>query len=129
IALPERVTSGIESNFSPDLSPNGAFVIYVSDRNGNKDIWEKRTNGGYPSPLTAHPADDFSPKISPNGRILAFVSRRADALGDIHFLELGETFGKLLGQVEGDITRAALDRSEDNWPAWFSDSKRVVFSS
>ena len=127
--VPERVTAGIESNFSPNLSPNGAFVLYTSDRNGNKDIWEKKSNGGYPRQLTTHAADDFSPVISPNGRYAAFVSRRADAAGDVHILDLRGSVKSLLTTSEGPVTRIEQVQTEDFSPSWFPDSERILFSS
>jgi tetratricopeptide (TPR) repeat protein len=121
-----QVTAGNESNYSPDMSQNGAYVVYTSDRAGNKDIWEKETNGGFSRQLTSHSADDFFPVLSPGGEMIAFVSRRLDAAGDIHILDLGSStvFSDELSSknVEQKLT-------EDGSPSWFPDSKKVVFAA
>jgi len=126
---PEQVTAGNEDNFAPDLSPNGEFVVYTSDRKGNKDIWEKRTLGGLGRQITYHSADDFSPVISPNGQRVAFVSRRADAAGDIHVIDLGFSWSALIGKAEGDTSAISSPLTEDTNPSWFPSSDRLVFAA
>lgn len=127
--MPEQVMAGNESVFAPDLSPNGAYVVYTSDRKGNKDVWEKRSSGGFARPLTFHSADDFAPVISPDGGSIAFVSRREDAAGDIHVLKFGFSFDGLLGASEGHINVISSRQTEDTNPSWFPGSDKVVFAA
>ena len=126
---PLQVTAGNESNFAPDLTPNGAYVFYTSDRNGNKEIWVKRTIGGFGKQVTKHPADDFAPVLSPNGKMLAFISRRHDAAGDVEIIDLGLSIRGILGQGEGSVDHVNLPLSEDTNPSWFPDGKKLVFSA
>jgi CHAT domain-containing protein len=128
--LPEQVTAGNESNFAPDLSPNGAWVVYTSDREGDKDIWEKKVSGGFAHQITLHVADDFAPVISPNGEMIAFVSRREDAAGDVHVVELGSFSLKgLIGAAEPNMTVVSVKATEDTNPSWFPDSDKIVFAA
>ena len=101
--------------------------MYTSDRKGNKDLWEKRTNGGYAQPLTKHSADDYWPVLSPKGKKIAFVSRRGDAAGDIHILGLGPSLSKLYGYREGSVSQIKNPWTEDGNPSWFPNGERVVF--
>ena len=126
---PTRITIGNESNFSPTLSPNGSFMFYTSDRNGNKDIFVKKTRGGYGTPITSHPADDFSPVMSPNGKYIAFVSRRTNAAGAIHIMEMGANISNLGGIIEPTLIDINLRELENRNPAWFPNSKKIVFSA
>ena len=126
---PVQVTAGNESNFAPDLTPNGAYVFYTSDRNGNKEIWLKPTIGGFGKQITNHPADDFAPVLSPNGKRLAFISRRHDAAGDLEIIDLGLSIRGILGQSEGTVDHVNLPQSEDTNPSWFPDGKKLVFSA
>ncbi len=125
---PSQVTAGNASNFAPDLSPNGAFVVYTSDRGGDKDIWEKQTTGGYARYLTYHSADDFSGVISPDGDRIAFVSRREDAAGDIHVVELGLSLAQFTSG-EGPIDTISSKQTEDSNPSWYPSSDKLVFSA
>ena len=126
---PEQVTAGSESNFSPDLSPNGEYVFYTSDRGGNKDLWVKRTVGGFGRPVTNHSADDFAPVLSPDGNHVAFISRRTDAAGDVHILKLGRSWAKFFGNPEGTVLDISSPQTEDTNPSWFPGSDRVVFAA
>ena len=51
---PALVTAGVSSNFKADISPNGAYILYTSDKKGNKDIWEKKVSKGKSKQLTFH---------------------------------------------------------------------------
>jgi CHAT domain-containing protein/Tol biopolymer transport system component/Tfp pilus assembly protein PilF len=126
---PEQVTAGNASNFAPDLSPNGAFVVFTSDVFGNKELVEKRSIGGRVERLTWHSADDFAPAVSPDGKRVAFVSRREDAAGDIHILALGFNPTSLLGFKEARVDVISSKQTEDSHPSWFPDGARVVFAS
>ncbi|NRA44598.1 MAG: CHAT domain-containing protein [Oligoflexales bacterium] len=119
---PFQLTAGSESNFSPDLSPDGAFILYTSDRSGNKDIWRKRTSGGFAKALSFHSADDLAPVISPDGDQVAFVSRRQDAAGDIHVMGIK-------GEKKSKIKGIKHPLFEDSEPSWFPNGERIIFAS
>ncbi len=126
---PTRITIGNETNFGPTLSPNGAYMFYTSDRSGNKDIFVKKTRGGYPSPLTTHPADDFSPVLAPDGQTLAFISRRDHALGAIHILDLKASISKIAGRIDSQTKAINIKDMELRNPAWFPDSRSLIFTA
>lgn len=119
---PFQLTAGSESNFSPDLSPDGQYIYYTSDRSGNKDIWRKKASGGFAKPLSIHSADDLAPVISPDGDQIAFISRRHDAAGDVHVMGVK-------GEKKASIKGIQHPLFEDSEPAWFPDGKRLLFAS
>ena len=58
--------SGLE--VQPTLSPDGRFVAYASDVDGDWDIYLMRTSGGNPINLTAGSGEaDMQPAFSPDG--------------------------------------------------------------
>lgn len=126
----EQVTAGNEANYAPELSPNGEFVLFVSEKSGNKDIWEKRAVGGFVKQLTSHPADDFSPSMSPDGKHLVFVTRRGDAAGNIVVTSSAPSrFGFGSKNLDETLSEIALPESEEMSPSWYPNSEKVIFSS
>jgi len=72
---PVALTDGNTSDWDPDLSATGQLT-FVSDQNGESEIWSKRSNGE-PTRLTDLKASSvFSPRWSPDGQSIAFVASR-----------------------------------------------------
>lgn len=61
-------------------------IAFVSDRDGNSEIYSVRPDGGGLVRLTDHPAADFMPAWSLDGRQLAFVSDRGGTL-DVYVMD------------------------------------------
>jgi Tol biopolymer transport system component len=73
-----NLTNNRASDFDPTWSPNGQLVTFVSDRDGNLEIYA--TNDRFLlQRLTAHPSLDAFPAWSPDARSIVFVSDRNDA--------------------------------------------------
>jgi serine/threonine-protein kinase len=59
-----------------NISPDGEWLYYHSDRSGNPDLWRIQVAGGHPVQLTTDPAGDFAPQVSPDGKEVVFHSLR-----------------------------------------------------
>jgi Tol biopolymer transport system component len=59
------------------VSRDGQWLAFSSDRMGNQDLWKQRLDGGAPIRLTSDAALEWSPYWSPDGRQLAFYSNRS----------------------------------------------------
>ena len=59
-----------------DWSPDGQWIAYGANHEGNRDIWIKPVSGGDPVRITSDPARDRVPRWSPDGRRLLFASDR-----------------------------------------------------
>ena len=66
------VVNGQSLNWSPD----GRKVVFVSDRDGNQEIYVINADGSGRRNLTRHPGHDSDPAWSPNGRKIAFATMR-----------------------------------------------------
>ena len=60
----------------PAWSPDGRKLAFVSDRDGNSEVYVMNADGSGQRNLTRNPAYDADPAWSPDGRKLAFVSNR-----------------------------------------------------
>ncbi|MEK9627702.1 MAG: tetratricopeptide repeat protein [Nitrospinota bacterium] len=120
---PVQITSNPGEDFAPSISPDGTFMVYVSDTSGNLDLWLKYLGKGIQPPdrrLTFHSTEDKSPSISPDGKQVVFVSHRGDPRGDIYVLNL---------EGEGDPSPVFQGKGEDSDPVWSADQKYIYFSS
>lgn len=73
------VNPGIESN--PMLSPDGKWIAFTGNYDGNNDVYVIPSEGGAPKRLTFHPGDDIIRSWDGNDKIV-FASSR----GQWHFL-------------------------------------------
>ncbi|MGH2662737.1 MAG: hypothetical protein ACRDH8_07990 [Actinomycetota bacterium] len=71
-----RVVKEFPGSFSPRYSPDGSTIVFVSDRDGNEEIYTANADGGTLRRLTNHPASDLDPTWSPDGDEIVFNSDR-----------------------------------------------------
>ena len=100
------------------LTADVGEIAFVSDRDGNNEIYLMKGDGTGARNLTNHPANDRHPSWSPDGARLAFASRRDDDNFDIYLLEI-ETLA---------VTRLTTE-GNNNRPAFSPDGSRIAFVS
>jgi len=72
---PRQVAAG-SNELAAEASPDGRQVAFMSQRDGNWEIYVVSLSGGPVQRLTDHPGNDGLPAWSPDGQFLAFVSDR-----------------------------------------------------
>ncbi len=121
LTTPQAVAFNPADDLSPSVASNGRWLAFVSQQNGNLDVWVRDFGGNSTYPLTLHPADDFDPAISPDDRTLVFVSRRSDAKGDLWLAE---------GFEAGAPVRPLTDHhSQDRQPVFSPSGEQIYFTS
>jgi tricorn protease len=76
----ERLTSGNGSESNPIFSPDGNWVAFTGEYDGNVDIYIIPANGGEPRRITFHPGADTVSGWTPDGRSIVFLSGRGSSL-------------------------------------------------
>jgi serine/threonine protein kinase/Tol biopolymer transport system component len=110
-----QLTFGSAVEQQPSLSPDGAFVAYVSEESGNQDVYLLRIGGRNAINLTAgSPADDSQPAFSPDGQTIAFRSER-DGGGIFLMGATGESVRRL--------TRFGFN------PTWSPEGQAIAFAT
>ncbi|TKJ41630.1 hypothetical protein CEE37_03425 [candidate division LCP-89 bacterium B3_LCP] len=124
LQLPHPLTAALSSEIDPAISPDGRWLLYVSNSSGNYDLWIRPLEGGVPIQLTSHPADDFSPVWSPKGNRICFVSMRDDPAGDIYTLKFSIRSGKPRSY---SIRRIVEKPGWQSFPSYSEDAKYIVY--
>jgi dipeptidyl aminopeptidase/acylaminoacyl peptidase len=82
-----QMTQGRHADGDPQFSPDGATLLFVSDREGGSQLWVMSVDGGEPSQLTHFQPGVSDPLYSPDGSFLAVASEvwpDCGADGELH---------------------------------------------
>lgn len=122
--LDERLGEALDISgcVKPGLSEAGeglsGKIAFVSDRDGNPEIYAINADGSGERRLTNHPGNDYAPAWSPDGSKIAFYSER-DGNAEIYVMN-----------ADGSgVTNLTNDLAADYAPAWSPDGKRIAFHS
>jgi len=107
------VTEPVQQQTTPD-----GDIVFVSNRDGNNEIYVMNTDGTEAVNVTNNPANDTQPSWSPDGNRIVFVSDR-DGDRNIYILEIDTL----------EITRLTSDNGDNRSPVWSPDGNKIAFSS
>jgi len=124
-----RVTADSAVEEWPFWSPDGRFLVYSSDRSGDKDVWAAPMRGGTPS--------------GPAVRVRAGLGRRAYAAemtdaGGLMILTYGEgtpddlfvlNVDSVAGEAAGSFRPVARYPTQHFQPRWSPDGRRFAYTS
>jgi Tol biopolymer transport system component len=68
--------TNVDEDTAPAISPDGSQVVFMSQREGNWEVYLVNADGSGLQRLTDDPASDGLPTWSPDGNAIAFVSNR-----------------------------------------------------
>jgi len=71
-----RLTSNEGQESSPHFSPDGKFIAFTGQYDGNTDVYLIPVEGGQPERLTWHPGPDVVTGWTPDGQSILFASGR-----------------------------------------------------
>jgi Tol biopolymer transport system component len=106
-------------------SADGRRIAFVSDRDGNSEVYVTSLDGRDQQNTTRHPAPDFNPVWSPDGRRIAFVSPRVGFRPgqpgnyDVYVMDAG-------GRAQRRLTRGP---GNDRVAGWSPDGSRLLLVS
>src|SRR6266513_1431131 len=74
-----RLTSHVGDELYPKFSPDGKWIAFTGEYDGNPDVYVISTDGGEPKRLTFHPSNDIVLGWTPDGKNILFRSDRFSA--------------------------------------------------
>jgi Tol biopolymer transport system component len=114
-----KLISSTLQDHSPQISPDGKRIVFVSDRSGNAEIWICESDGSHPVQLTFFDGTvSGTPRWSPDGQQIVFDSRPAGN-ADIYVMS-----------AEGGKPRpVTLEPSHEVLASWSRDGRWLYFCS
>ncbi|MFD2570889.1 PDZ domain-containing protein [Spirosoma soli] len=73
---PQRLTVHPEAETDPMFSPDGQWIAFSGNYNGNNDVYVVSVNGGIPRRITFHPNADIVRGWTPDSKRILFASNR-----------------------------------------------------
>jgi tricorn protease len=74
-----RLTDHTAYDGEPVWSPDGKWLAFTSNRNGNNDVFIMNAQGGIPRQLTFHSGNDVATDFSPDGKWVILTSSRSSS--------------------------------------------------
>ena len=110
-----RLTDHLADDWSPLWSPDGRYIAFMSDRDGNDDIYVMGSDGSNQRRLT-NSGDDRNPSWSPDGRHIAFESDRAGSW-------------RIYVMDSDGSNQRRLTTEGGRYPSWSPDGRHIAFMS
>ncbi len=119
-----RLTQAAALDYNAAFASDGNHIAFVSERDGNVDLYTMKSDGTAITRLTSNQAMDDHPAWSPDSRQLAFVSTRKAA-------PAGRAWnGIYIMDADGtDVHRISGDGAADYSPAWSPKGDLIAFVS
>ncbi|MDP9194860.1 MAG: PDZ domain-containing protein [Acidobacteriota bacterium] len=113
-----RLTShpGVESR--PRFSPDGNWIAFAGEYDGNTDIFVVATEGGVPRRLTWHPGEDLPQGFTPDGKSVLFTSPR-----EVHTMRYRQLF--TVPVAGGAAEKLPIPNASE--ASYFDDGSRIVY--
>jgi TolB protein len=115
----KRIVASPADDITPVFSPDGAHIAFVSERDGNREVYVCDPDGSAQVDLTKNAAMDIHPSWSRDGKRMLFSSNRGNASPD-----------------DSDIWQMNADGSDpkqitrgpeiDTYASWSPDGKSIV---
>lgn len=103
---------------SPTPIQETGKIAFVSDRNGDTDIFVFDNDTGNEQKVTHSSDDEWDPAWSPDGTRIAFTSNRNDNT-DIYVMDANGA----------NVIRLTTNSADDFWPDWSPNGKYITFVS
>ncbi len=117
LSVPSRVTKIVDAY--PMLSPDGARIVFQSNRSGNMELYTAKPDGSDSRQLTHTIYDEGTPAWSPNGKLILYAAELEGGNEEVFVMDADGT----------NVRRLTNHPLSDGHPHWFADGSRILFNS
>ena len=107
-----------QADYSPCWSPNSHKIAFISERDGNPEIYVMNSDATELKRITETAGTEYNIAWSPDGRKIAFASDN-DGSPEIYVVDIRD----------GEMHRLTRNSVRDDQPVWSRDGKRIAFVS
>jgi hypothetical protein len=112
---PTQLTSSPAEDIAPSWSPDGSRISFVTNRDGDREIYVMDPDGGHLTDLTnRHASEEESADWSPDGSKIVFSSIVPNGSPDVSVMDA----------AGGGVVRLGVGY----YPTWSPDGKRIAFT-
>ena len=126
----KRLTAGIGIETNPYFSPDGSWIAFTGEYDGNVDVYVIPAAGGVPKRLTFHPSLDIVSGWTPDGKNVLFSSTRNSSANFARLYTFPVDGGGLPAEIPLPMANRGWLSPDGNYVAyeplsqWQSDWKR-----
>ena len=111
------ITYGATDEFFPTAAWEAGHVAFVSNRDGNNEIYSLNRGNGELKRLTNHAASDSFPSWAPGKSVIAFT-RKVDGQEEIFRMDTNGSH----------VQRLTNHPAQDLFPSWSPDGKYIIWA-
>lgn len=116
----KQLTRGAGFNMQPIATPDGKYILFISNRNSSEGIWRMNADGSNPVQITSNDSGiDGQIQISPDGKTVFFNRSRSDG-GKSAIMQVS---------IDGGEANALMSESDTGkmFPRLSRDGKKLAF--
>jgi len=107
-----QLTNDDTDNMSPKISPDGLQIAYLSNRDGNQEVYMMNLDGSSQKRLTKNDIQEWGPAWSTDGSKVFFSSQNVHGFYDLYKVNKdGSSIKKILSSASQAATVYHLDKS------------------
>lgn len=107
-----QLTNDESNNMSPKISPDGLQIAYLSNRDGNQEVYVMNIDGSNQKRLTRNRVEEWDPAWSIDGSKVFFSSQNVYGFYDIYKVNKdGSSIKKILNNASQAATVFHIDKS------------------
>ena len=126
---PQRLTESPKQNRHPRWSPDGRWIAFESNRDGDFQLWLMPAKGGKARKLTALSTEATQPVWSPRGDKIVFVSAVFPEFSDQPSAKADQLNREKLAAREKNKVKARIITQllYRHWDSWVDDRRQHLF--